>query len=87
MTVVDAPTKIAFKKSSYSVKKGKTLKLAGQIKLTPSGVTTTYTWKSSDPSIASVSDEGIVKGVKKGTVTITVITANGKKAKTKVTVK
>ena len=87
VTVIDQPTKIAFKKSSYSVKKGKTLKLAGQIKLTPSGVTTTYTWTSSDPSIATVSSKGVVKGVKKGTVTITVRTANGKTATTKVKVK
>lgn len=69
------------------MKKDKTLKLSGQIKLRPSGVTTTYTWKSSDPSIATVSSKGVVKGARKGTVTITVRTANGKKAKTKVTVK
>jgi hypothetical protein len=29
-----------------------TLKPAGMIKLTPSGVTTTYTWNSSDPGTA-----------------------------------
>ena len=87
VTVIDGPTKIAFKKSGYSVKKGKTLKLAGKIKLTPSGVTTTYTWNSSDPGIATVSVKGVVKGLKKGTVTITVVTANGKSAKVKVKVK
>lgn len=74
-------------KSSYSVEQGKTLKLAGQIQLTPSGVTSTYTWTSSDPSIATVSAKGVVKGEKKGTVTITVITANGKTARMKVRVK
>ena len=85
VTVIDGPTKIAFKKSSYSVKKGKTLKLAG--KLTPSGVTTTYTWNSSDPSVATVSVKGVVKGLKKGTVTITVTSSNGKTASTKIKVK
>ena len=86
VTVVDGLVKIAFKKSSYSVKKGKTLKLAGQLKLTPSGVTTTYTWNSSDPSVATVSGKGVVKGIKKGTVTITVTSSNGKTARTKVRV-
>ena len=86
VTVVDRLIKIAFKKSAYSVKKGKTLKLAGQLKLTPAGVTTTYTWKSSDPSVATVSGKGVVKGIKKGTVTITVTSSNGKTARTKVRV-
>jgi uncharacterized protein YjdB len=86
VTVVDGLVKIAFKKSSYSVKKGKTLKLAGQLKLTPAGVTTTYTWNSSDPSVATVSGKGVVKGIKKGTVTITVTSSNGKTARTKVRV-
>jgi uncharacterized protein YjdB len=51
------------------------------------GVKTKYTWISSDPSIATVGSKGVVKGVKEGTVTITVRTANGKKATTEVTVK
>ena len=87
VTVVDGPTRIAFKKSSYSVRKRKTLKLAGQIKLTLSGVTSNCTWVSSDPSIATVSAKGVVKGVKRGTVTITVTTANGKSAKVNIKVK
>ena len=87
VTVIDGPTKIAFRKASYSVKKGKTLKLVGQIKLTPSGAKTTYTWNSSDPGIATVSGKGVVKGMKKGTATITVTTANGKSARVKIKVK
>ncbi len=87
VNVVDGPTKIAFKKSSYSVKKGKSLNLANKIKVTPSDTTGSCTWSSSDPGIATVSAKGVVKGVKKGTVTITVATANGKSAKVKVKVK
>jgi uncharacterized protein YjdB len=87
VTVIDQPTGVTFKKSNYSVKKGKTLKLSDQIKLMPLGVKTKYTWISSDPSIATVGSKGVVKGVKEGTVTITVRTANGKKATTEVTVK
>ena len=85
--VIGEPTKVSFKKSAYSVKKGKKLKLAGAIKLEPSGASTTLTWKSSDPAIATVSAKGVVNGRKKGTVTITVTTANGKTARAKVKVK
>ena len=84
--VVDQPTKVQFKKTGYSVKKGKTLKLAGEVKLTPSGVKTTHTWTSSNPAVATVSAKGVVKGIKKGTTTITVTTANGKCARVKVKV-
>ena len=66
---------------------GKKLKLAGAIKLEPSGASTTLTWISSDPAIATVSAKGVVNGRKKGTVTITVTTANGKTARAKVKVK
>ena len=85
--VIGEPTNVSFKKSAYSVKKGKKLKLAGAIKLEPSGASTTLTWKSSDPAIATVSAKGVVNGRKKGTVTITVTTANGKTARAKVKVK
>ena len=63
------------------------LKLAGKIEQTPAGVDTGYTWISLDPAIATVSAKGVVKGVKKGTATIIVTTANGLSANVKVTVK
>lgn len=45
----------------------------------------TLTWKSSKPAVASVSQKGVVKALKKGSTTITVTTKNKKTAK--VTVK
>ena len=87
VTVVAGPTGIAFKKSGYSVKKGKKLKLADQVKLTPAGVKAACSWTSSDPSVATVNGKGDVKGVKKGTATITATTANQQTAKVKITVK
>ncbi len=46
-----------------------------------------FRYKSSDTSIAKVSKNGKVKGVKKGTCTIYVYSANGLVKKAKVTVK
>ncbi len=54
--------------------------------LTPSNSECSYTWKSSNTSIATVSS-GKVTGVKAGTATITVTTENGKTATCQVTVK
>ena len=40
------------------------------------------TWKSSDSKIATVSSSGVVKGIKKGTATITAMTVDGGKTAT-----
>ena len=45
--------------------------------LEPENATTTITWKSSDTSIATVSSDGIVKGLKQGSAKITATTDNG----------
>lgn len=47
---------------------------------------TTFKWSTSKSSVVSVSTSGVIKGKKEGTATITVATANGKKASIKVTV-
>lgn len=85
--VVASPEKVSFAKSSYSVKRGKTLKLAKQVRLSPAGLQSALGWTSSDPTIATVSANGVVKGLKKGSVTITAVADNGKKAKVTVKVK
>ena len=70
---------ISFSQKSYSIKKGDKKRLIAIIK--PSSLTgSKLTWKSSDTSIATVDANGYVKGLKEGTVTITVTSSNGKKA-------
>lgn len=55
--------------------------------LTPANATTaTVQWKSNDPTIASVSNEGKITTHKIGTVKITGTTANGKEAESIITV-
>ena len=46
----------------------------------------TVTWTSSNSSIVSVDNNGMIKGLKAGTATITVKTVNNKTATVKVTV-
>ena len=46
-----------------------------------------FRYKSSDTSIATVSKDGQIKGIKKGTCTIYVYSINGLVKKAKVTVK
>ena len=76
--VAPKPTKVAFKKKTFTVKLGKTLKLKPV--LTPSNAETTFTWSSSRKAVATVNKSGVVTPVKKGSTVITVKTKNGKKA-------
>ena len=68
-------------KSSATIAKGKTTTIRS--KATP---VSTVTYTSSNKKVATVTSKGVVKGVKKGTATITV-KCNGMTAKFKVTVK
>ncbi len=49
-----------------------TLTVGESFQLNLSGVTTALTWTSSDAGIASVASNGLVKGISKGTATVTV---------------
>ena len=85
--VVDptAPTKVKLNKTgTVKLKKGKTLQLTATVY--PDTAVTTLTWKSSNKKVATVSKDGVVKGLKKGTATITVKTKNGKTATVKIKV-
>lgn len=77
-------TKLSVNYTTYVLKKGKTFKLKAV--LTPVTSKEAIKYSSSNKKVALVNSEGVVKGIKKGTVTIT-IQSGSKKVKCKVTVK
>lgn len=69
-SIIEQEETITINKSSETIKVDETLQLTAT-----SSKNSTITWTSSNPSIATVSSAGLVKGIKEGTV---VITAKGK---------
>ena len=84
-----AVKKLAIKKGSRSLKKGKKLKLKVQAKPGKKLASNQYYWKTSSAKKATVSAKGIVKAKQKGTVKITVYATDGsgKKASVKLQMK
>ena len=77
--VVDAKSVSIDEGKSLTMKVGEALQLNATV--LPEQVKSMLTWSSGNNKIATVSKTGLVKAKKKGTVTITVKTANKKKAK------
>ena len=87
VTVTEPVKSVKFAKKSYTLKKGKTIILKPTI-APKTASNKDVTWKSSNKKIVKIDKNGKVKGLRKGTVTITVTTKDGKKtAKCKVIVK
>lgn len=76
---------ISLDKNEISIFKGEEMFLT--TKITPDNADKTISWKSSDPSVASVVRSGKITGVNMGSAIITVTTASGKTATCRVTVK
>lgn len=72
---------LTLSKTAYTVAAGKTVTIKAAAN--PKG---TITYTSGNKKVATVSSKGVVKGIKKGTATIT-LTCNGLKKTVKVTVK
>ena len=85
--VQTSPTSIALDKTNVTIDLSinKTAQLKETIYPSTANIQNKVTWKSEDPSIATVKD-GLITGVKNGNTTITVTTENGKSATCKVTV-
>ena len=67
-------SEIKLDNTTLSIEKGSSYRLS--LTITPDNFTDAITWKSSDTSIATVSDTGVVKGIKGGTATIKVTVGN-----------
>lgn len=79
-------TKVVLSHSgTVSIRKGSTLQLSARV--LPDTADTSLEWGSSNARIAHVDQNGLVTGLKKGTVTVAVRTANGKKDSVKIRVK
>ncbi len=68
------PESVTINPSEYRLLVGESVPL--QTEVSPSGAITTFTWSSSDSSVATVDSNGNVVGISSGTATITVTTAN-----------
>lgn len=81
---VSKPTSVSLNKTSLTLDVGKSYTLTKTV--SPSNAVTSYTWSSSNTSVATVDGNGKVTAKSSGTATITVKTSNGKTATCKVTV-
>ena len=83
VTVWKAPKKIAINPTSASLQVGET----GQYKIAfPKNSGGTVRFDTSDHSVATIDDDGVVTAVALGTVTITATTFNGKQASAKLSI-
>ena len=81
---ISDPTSVSLNKTSLTLDVGKSYTLTKTV--SPSNAVTSYTWSSSNTSVATVDSNGKVTAKASGTATITVKTSNGKTANCKVTV-
>ena len=84
INAVTSPTSVKITPTSLTLGAGESCTLTKSVY--PSNASTSYTWSSSNTSVATVSN-GKVTTKKSGTAYITVKTSNGKTAQCKVTVK
>ena len=83
LSIVNPATAISLNKTSTIIEKDKTDKLTAN--LTPENTSSTVTWSSSNPAVATVAEDGTVTGVNAGTAKITA-TVEGISASCDVTV-
>ena len=85
VTVKNAPETVTLQKSKMNMGVEQNYQL--NTTLSPSDAVTGYSWTSSNKSVATVNNSGMVTAVRKGSATITVRTSNGKTADCIVNVK
>ncbi len=89
VTVQTSPTSISLDKTQLNIDTSisKTQKLVATINPTTTNINKGLSWQSSNPNIATVSNDGTVTGIATGNTTIRVTTQNGKSATCNVDVK
>lgn len=88
ITVVEAPEVLTLNAYKGTLKRGKKFTIVPSVsRLDGSDTASSYTFKSSRPSVCSVSSSGVLYGRKKGTAIITVTTYNNLQKTVRVTVK
>ncbi len=86
-TVTQPVRSVVLNRKTLTLRKGSTYRLIATVYPTNAN-NKKVTWKSGSKSIATVSYKGLVKGIRRGSVYVTVCTADGKKtARCRVTVK
>ena len=86
ITVISQITSVHLNLTAITLDEGVSQTLRATINLSDTTDDKTLTWKSSNPEVATVDQEGNVTAVKEGSATITVTTVNGKEATCTVTV-
>ena len=76
---------VSLNRKTASIEAGKSLQLSATV-LPSTAANKTVTWSTSNASVATVTNKGVVKGVSAGTANITATTSNGKSASCLVTV-
>ena len=80
VTVKNKIKGISFTNENVELNVGEFYRQLPVIESDAEGVTTTYTWKSSNPSVASIDDEGRIEGLKPGKATITAVSTDKSKS-------
>lgn len=75
-TVTAPVTGVVLNQTAVTIKAGETVELTAEVQPNEAS-DKTVSWESNNKAVATVSDNGTVTGVKKGTATITVTTADG----------
>ncbi|WP_285959894.1 leucine-rich repeat protein [Thomasclavelia spiroformis] len=86
ITVISQITSVHLNLTAITLDEGVSQTLRATINPSDTTDDKTLTWKSSNPEVATVDQEGKVTAVKEGSATITVTTVNGKEATCTVTV-
>lgn len=87
VTVDPSPENIWFDHANKYLSVGQQMDLGAKLRLWPGKSETSLTWTSSDMSVATVSEKGVVQGLKKGKTTIVVTASNGERATKRIQVK